>query len=123
VQRGEPVELVTSFCVSRYAAFSVPLQFRGGQEHDVIVREQIRDENGAATGRGQILWTWSHTVTFPEGPHKRTLEPGRCLRWSTPWRTQDRGGNPLPPGEYFVEYRMTASSYGGAVGTSVRVVD
>jgi hypothetical protein len=101
----------------------VRLDFRGGQEHDIIVREIVRDENGAATGGGKILWTWSHTVTFPEGPHTRTLASGRCLRWSTPWQAQDRAGNPLPSGEYYVEHRMTASSWGGATGRTLTVVD
>lgn len=124
VQRGEPVDLVTSFCLSPFRTEPAVLEFRGGQEHEILIREQERDSGGFVTGRGKILWTWSRTVAFTQGPHTRTLAPDRCLEWTTRWRTQDQAGSTLPAGEYFVEYRMTASDpWGGTMGSTINVTD
>lgn len=123
-QRGAPVDLITSFCLSPYRTDPALLEFRGGQEHEILIREQDRDADGFVTGRGKILWTWSRTVTFTQGPHTRTLAPDRCLEWTTRWRTQDQAGSTLPAGEYFVEYRMTASDpWGGTMGSTINVTD
>ena len=121
-RRGTPVDVVVSLCVNPLEGAPVRLDFSGGQEHEMLVR----DSTGTGTSptfTGPVRWRWSRTVTFTQGAHQRSVAPDRCLRWTTRWDGRDNDGNLLPPGTYDLELKITegSGSYNGSVGQRLTV--
>jgi hypothetical protein len=104
---GAEISASYAVCVSRRGK-ALELGFAGGQEHEVVVRRGHEPD-------GPVISRFSQTVTYPQGAHSRTIQPGRCLQWRGAWdSTID--GELAPPGRYTVTVSAEPSSaYGQAL--------
>jgi hypothetical protein len=101
---GQPTVLAVSLC--RLPGFSAAaVRFPSTAEAGFA----LYDEQGQRR-------IWDHASQHPGTPseHARTVEPGRCLVWSTTWTNRDDSGTTLPPGSYELRLAVRADNIDGA---------
>ncbi len=110
VRRGVPVSLGGEFCV---LAASQPqtVQFPDTREIDLSV-----------SGPGAVLWEGGEGIRNTRPGREVTVQPGRCLRWTSVWDTRDREGFVVPPGDYLFVFRIS-TDFGASIESTVTVVD
>ncbi len=85
------------------------LAFTSGQEHELVIARAKDDSE---------VYRFSKTVTFPQGPHQRTVDSGTCLLWDTPWDTGTTAGPLVPSGRYTATLSLTGTVLGASSGSS-----
>lgn len=104
VRSGGTATFTLHVCLSR-GARDVALDYDGGQEHELVVRQ------GDASG--PEVFRRSLTVHYPQGAHRRVLADGTCLVWTSPWSTETTAGDDVTPGDYHVTLSTTVGRYDG----------
>ncbi|MCL5257477.1 MAG: BsuPI-related putative proteinase inhibitor [Chloroflexi bacterium] len=86
---GEPVNITVD--VTNASSSSVTLNYRSGQEYDIIVNKD-----------GQEVWKWSTGKFFTQELHSVTLAPGESRTFQDSWTQITNEGQPAMPGQYQV---------------------
>ena len=103
------------YCVA-YNEASRTLHYDGGREHEVRV---YRGEGGP------LIYTFSQTVRYTQGPHSRRVDAGQCLEWNAQWDGTLADGSDAAPGEYWIMMTLEpdqvndwprSASQGGGIG-------
>jgi hypothetical protein len=113
LRSGTATSFEVEVCNSMASPGDYAVAYASGREHDVRVRRSDTAD--------EYQWTWSRAYTFPQGPHGRSLAPGNCLTWYTPWHTEDDRGDLLPPGDYTADTILELSGRSERVMVAVTI--
>ena len=104
---GQPLAL--SFVVTNKTNKPVVYNFPTGQKFDITAND----------AKGALVWTWSKGQAFTQSISRLSIPAGARVVFPAVWNGRTSAGQPVAPGDYTLQARMTSNTGTAITGSLV----